>query len=405
LVGVRADSGFARLRTQHFASALEAAFGAGQVLVVDYRDNLRELVGNVAPRALVTASNYGPTKAACRALRGNTTTPFWLDVAGDPFAEAQSLASVSDGASEIAEDARMVWGEALARADAFSVVCEPGRWALLGALGALGRLPLWPTGSEPVWVVPNAMSFPDRPGLPAGSGAHVALIGGFNTWLDDETLLAGLLLAMELGPVWVTVVGGASAGHYEAGFDRFQRGALASRHRDRFRFLGWVPHDALADVLAPCQIAVVMDRPGPEAELGSRTRLLYALHRGLRVVATPCSPLARELAVMGLLRSVPPAHEVGAGAAAQAVADAILGSEAAPSLEQRASAEDRFSVARTCAALSRWVQQPARGAPLPEWSALAALSAEVERLRAETEAMRASPSFRLLNRIHRKARR
>ena len=422
LVGVRGDAGFAELRTRHFESAIIQALGS--VRVVDFRDDVAAAVQSRRPTAVVTASNYGPTKAALVAVAGQPEIPLWVDVAGDPFAEAQAYAATlaprphapevsgeeeaqprvppPDVRTVVAEDACRVWRAAYLRADAFSVVCGPGRHAVLGALGVLGRLPLFALGEEPVAVMPVAMEFWDGAAGAARPGNRVVLVGGFNTWFDDEVLLAGLLRAMERAPFEVVVCGGGIAGHYEAGFARFCAGVAASRHASRFSFPGWVPSGELPGIVDAGHVTVVLDRPGPEAELGSRTRLLYAVHRGLRILATTCSPLAQELAGMGLLERLPAASEVGAVAAAAALADKLAVAGAGPTHALQSAAKEKYSLAATTAPLRTWVANP-NTTPRPGHDAVAAgLAAEVERLRGELAGLRASPTYRLLDGIKRR---
>ncbi|GDX83482.1 hypothetical protein LBMAG42_52930 [Deltaproteobacteria bacterium] len=398
LVGDLSDAGFAALRTRHFAAAL---VGGGELRVVDWRDDVAGAARAAGPAAVVTAGNHGPTRAALAALAALDATgagpAFWLDVAGDPFAEAQAFAAFSNEPAATAIEATAVWAAAYARADAFSTVCAPGRYAALGALGLLGRLPSFTPGEEPVYVMPCAAEFPDAPSPARGPGQHVALIGGFNTWFDDETLLAGLLLAMSRGPVEVTVAGGAIDGHHTEGFERFRAGALASSFAARFRFVGWVPHVELRDLLAPAHLTICLDRAGPEAELGARTRVLYALHQGLRVLATTRSPIVAEAAAASMVEAVPAACEVGALAAAEALAGAILRDRGAPAEAARRTWLNERSIAATSAPLRAWAADPQRSALAPHADVLAALQAERDALRTELTALRASPTFKVLN--------
>ncbi len=383
LVGDRSDRGFAARRTRHFAAALDGF----AVEVVDWREP-----GSVGDYDLVvSASNYGPTRVATR-LAGDDH-PLWIDVAGDPFAEAQLV-----GGQAAAAEALATWGPALARADAFSVVCEPGAHALIGALGATGRLPLLPPGNEGVNLMPVAMDFPDPPGPPREPGTTVALVGGFNTWFDDETLAAALLLAMDEGDIRCVVTGGPIEGHYTAGYARFRESM--SRHSSRFIFHEWLPHEQLAEALAPAHLLVTLDRPGPEAALGSRTRLLYGLHQGLRVVTTGGSPLARKLARDGLATLVPMAHEVGREVAARALAREILSPRAAPPVDALRS---RLSVAATTAPLRTWALNPVVRPRVA--TPFAPILAERDALRAELEALRGSVSYRWLDWARRGRRR
>lgn len=400
LVGDTQDAGFAPLRTRHFAAVL------GGAAVLDWREGVAKRAADLRPEVVVTAGNHGPTRAALAALQamsaaGLPSPAFWLDVAGDPFAEAQARAAWDADPATIAAESVTVWAAALARADAFSTVCAPGRHALIGALGALGRLPLLAPGREPIHVLPCATDFPDEPGPARAPGLDVALLGGFNTWLDDETLLGGLLLAMDRAPVRVKVLGGPIPGHYSGGWERFVAGVRASPHAARFQLTPWPPHAALAEELASCHVTVCLDRPGPEAELGARTRVLYALHQGLRVLATPGSPIVRELVEAGLVEATPAGHSLPPGEAAHALAAALLNGGGAPPEDRRRAWLRERSATRLGEPLALWAANPVRTPHAAAAGALATALRERDRALAELAEVRRSPTYRALNRIHR----
>lgn len=398
VVGDRGDHGFAALRTRHFAAAV-----GEMAVVVDHRDDVLAVARSVRPRAMVTAGNHGPTRAALRILgEVDPELPTWIDVAGDPFAEAQAAAA--EPRARAATEATAVWAPALARGDAFSTICNAGRDALFGALGVLGRLPLWVPGLEPLHVLPCAAEFGDARGEPRGPGLRLALLGGFNTWFDDETLSAGIELAMAHAAVHVDVFGGTIEGHHEAGFARFRARALGGPWPARFTFHGWVPHAELAARTAGNHLTVCLDRPGAEARLGARTRVLYALHRGLRVLATPASPVVAEAVAAGLVEPLVVASCPGTGAAAEALAAALLKPNAAPPAKERDAWLAARSIVATADALRRWASAPVRSAPAPAADALLALTIERDGLRGELAALRSAPSFRLLNRVNRLVR-
>ncbi len=399
VIGDCGDHGFAALRTRHFAAAI-----GDSAVVVDHRADVVATAMSLRPRALVTAGNHGPTRAALRILgEVDPELPAWIDVAGDPFAEAQGAAG--ERRALVAAEATAVWAPAFARGDAFSTVCDAGRDALFGALGVLGRLPLWQAGSEPLHVVPCAAEFGDAPSAPREPGLRIALLGGFNTWFDDETLSAGIELAMERGPVRVDVFGGSIEGHHEAGFARFRARALKSVWSERFSFEGWVPHAELAARTAHCHVTVCLDRPGAEARLGARTRVLYALHRGLRVLATAASPVVAEAVAAGLVEPLDVASCPGTGPAVEALAAALLQPRAAPPALARDAWLAKRSVLATTAILRHWASAPTRSAPAPAADALLAVTLERDRLRAELNEHRGAASFRLLDRVNRLVRR
>jgi hypothetical protein len=293
--------------------------------------------------------------------------PLSVDLPGDPFADAQAAAFAEGSAAQVAgvdaaaDAATEVFLPALRRADAFTTIGAPARHALLGQLGVLGRLARTPPGHENVFVTPIAWRFPGlAPAEPsshrAGDALMVALIGGFNTWLDEEALLRGLLGAMAVAAVRVRVIGGPIPGHHEAGFARFLAGAQASRYAANFTFLPRMDGPALAAALADCLVLTWIDRAGTEPVLGSRTRALLALHQGLRIVATARCALAQELAAGGWLtplREDDPARDLAATLSGWA-------SAGAPTRPCTAPLAARYGVSATTEGLRTWVAAVAR---------------------------------------------
>ncbi len=361
--------------------------------------------------AVVAAGNFGPTRAA---LAIASELPLWVDFAGDPFAEAQAGAARAreagdtDAAEVIAAEASSVFVPALCRADAIGAVSARGRLATLGALGAIGRLARTDAAEDLVHVVPIAASFGFDPAavrhaLPERKtrALRVALFGSFNTWFDEEGLADGLLAAM--GRMWavgglieVVVTGGAVEGHFGTGYGAFRRRMDASPHAERVDYRGWVDHDALPPILSTCDVAICMDRPGAEPELGSRTRVLYALLLGLRVLATPRTELVRDLVADGL---VTPVERATLADVLVTLAEAINRnwSDAEPPVAHHLAA--RYSVRATTAPLRRWAAAPRRIPPTPDARTLLSLTAERDALRVELATLRASPTWKTLDRI------
>lgn len=339
---------------------------------------------------MVTAGAWGPTRAAVAAV---TREPLCIDLPGDPFADAQAVAGFSN-ADATADSAAATFIPALLRGDAFTTVSGPSRHALLGQLGLLGRLARTPPGSEWAHVTPIAWHFPgfvERAAPPPAGPVRVAIVGSFNTWFDGETLLEGLLRAMDRGPLTATCVDGAVPGHHTATWDAFVAGATASRHAARFELLPRQTSDRLAGLFARSHVGVCLDRAGYEPELGSRTRLLLYLHQGLRVVATARCELARDLAAGGYIEEVPSADP-------EALACALLGGRAR---RDPAPLRARYGVTATTAGLRAWAAAPARRAVPGDAEPTAALRRERDALAGELAAVRGSPTWRALDRLRR----
>jgi hypothetical protein len=421
---------FAQLRTHHFAQALtRAGHQVGLVCLrcpddgppskaqgameqvwdlstfrPDWLDGLRAIAQEYRPECWVSAGPHLPLQAAglVRDL------PYWADLPGDPFAEAQAKAArlSPEGPEPLPSGPWQAHAAvalpALERADAFSVCSEPQRHALLGQLGLLGRLAMshperpWAAVIPPAWAFAMPMGAP-RP-RPPGSPLVVALVGGFNTWLDEGATLAGLLAAMDRGlPLRVRVTGGDLPGHHSAGWQAFRDGVSASAHAQRFELLGWVPHSELATHLEGAHVLLQVDRPGAEPTLGSRTRLVFGLHRGLELLATTPCALAADLAAKGFLHPLPsPSPDAVAGALEAIVA---RGSDGRAVAEAQAWAGEALDPDRLAAPLVDWVANPDR-APAGR-SGTIELSAQLEAARAELAAVYATPTWRLLSSLHR----
>jgi len=343
---------------------------------------------------VVTAGPYEPTRVGAL-VAGDL--PFWADVPGDPFAEAQARNAVEAG-DALPGQASTVLG-ALARADAFSVCSTPQRHALLGQLGLLGRLSASPPGFPWASVLPPAWDAAGLPEAPPrtrspGSPLSVALFGGWNNWVDTDTLAQGLLRAMERGAdVRVQVFGGAVPGHAETGFRRFQD-VRTGPFGGRFTFWGWVPHAELGARLSEAHVTINADIRGAEPERGSRTRLLVALHQGLEVITTPETELARDLARDGFVRSFPTGD-------ANRLADMLVrvASEGPEGWRQdRSVLRDRYRPTVIARPLLAWVRDPVR-APLTP-SASDRLATENAGLRYELNQVHRSLTWRTLSPLH-----
>jgi len=421
---------FPQLRTHHFAHAIAAAGHElttvclrtpddgppsiaapplGRVIDLstlrdDWLDGLRAIAHEQEPELWVSAGPYLPLRCATIVR----DAPYWADLPGDPFAEAQARAdrlAPEPGTEPLPEGPwrahAAVALAALERGDAFSVCSGPQRHALLGQLGVLGRLARSRPGRGWAAVIPPAWEFALPQGAPRprppGSELVVALTGGFNTWLDDRCTLAGLLEAMDRGlPIRVVVTGGALPGFHSASWEAFEAGVAASSHAGRFELAGWVPHGELAARLGDAHLLLQVDRPGAEPLLGSRTRLLFGLHQGLELLATTPSELSAELAARGFATALP-------AATPEAVADALeaavtRGSDGSAVREAQAWAATAHDPATLAAPLLAWLEAPQR-APSGTAGALE-LTDQLQAVKAELARVYATPTWRMLSTLH-----
>ncbi len=376
---------------------------------------LRDLRGRIAPDVTVTAGPFLPMAAGARAAGDE---PLWIDVPGDPMSEAQARAYRA-GSSNPIHRYREMLGWALARGDRFSVISAAQRGPLVGAMGLAGRLTGETVGHEFVQVIPGSVQGlldwdlgqsreqsplpPEFPRLDS-SAFMVLFCGGYNTWLDGETMIDGLLRAMERNPnIHYVSTGGALRGHDESSYRRFRERALSSKHNQRFHFLGWIPGASIPAVFSRAQLCLFIDLPCYEAEFGARTRVLEAMERRIPVAATNCCDLTNELVNTDLFHELPTGNP-------QAVADMLvelaqrhaqgelltIGQGSVPWREVR----ERHSIAATTAPLMEWLQSPQRspgGVPIDfledYWQELAQLQDRLEEVWQ-------SPTWRYLGRMH-----
>ena len=378
---------------------------------------LRDLRGEFRPDVTVTAGPFLPMAAGARAAGDE---PLWIDVPGDPMSEAQARAHRA-GSSNPIHRYREMLGWALARGDAFSVISGAQRGLLIGALGLAGRLTAETVGHEFVYVMPGSVEgLVDWERPQVGSGAAplpasfpslapddfvVLFCGGYNTWLDAQTMLDGLLRAMDRNPkLHYVSTGGALQRHDESTYRQFVDGAMSSEHNDRFHFLGWVPGDTLPAIFARAHLCLYVDLPCYEAEFGARTRILEALERNVPVAATDSCDLTHELVDEGLFHSLPTGEP-------QAVADLLVslaqrhGAGESLTLHQNTGAwqsvRERYSIEATTSSLLNWVESPTRspgGVPI---DFLEDYWQELARLQDRLEEVWKSPTWRVLGRGHR----
>lgn len=268
-------------------------------------------IREIEPEAVIALTDIGAISVVNSGYEG----PLYVDYFGDPMAERQQQAFVHGSNASLA-DAWLYLLPVLLRADRFSVGSNAQRLALTGELAAAGRINSETCGKDLVDVV--------RPGLPfrtphkitdgrilqkysiPSEGRRIFLSGGYNTWLDEATLFAGIEGALKADPTLRFIsAGGAIPGHVTKVYENFEERIFTSTERHRFHMLGWLPHKDLLDVMANCHVAVNADFPVLEGEVGFRNRLLEWLWAGMRVVSTATSSPAFELAEMGLMRQVP----------------------------------------------------------------------------------------------------
>ncbi len=305
---------------------------------------------------------------ALAAVRSGFDGPLHVDWFGHPMAERQMLCGVHGNDDSLAGQWLYVL-PVLLRADSFSGCSNAQRLAITGELGAAGRLGSKTCGHELVRILkpPNpfteefaAMPSPYLRGSRVPKDARIVLFtGGYNTWLDEETLFDAVdrVLAEDPRAVYVST-GGSIEGHVSVVFERFHRRVQSSAHRDRYVFLGWVAHEEFVQCCLEADVGVVCDQPTLEGELGCRNRLYGWLWGGMRAVATSLSEIQRtDLEPLGLVHGVPLKNT---DAFAAAVAEELRRGRCTPEEAdaQRALLREKCSPGEFYGPLLEWVRDP-----------------------------------------------
>ncbi|MBN1424603.1 glycosyltransferase family 4 protein [Candidatus Fermentibacteria bacterium] len=323
---------------------------------------MRRAIADADPTCVVGVN----MEAASVACRTDVSVPIWADLNGYSMGEAQARHRiVGEG-----DDPFRMWMQLtpiLMRADILSAVSAPQRCALVGELGAVGRL-CGPTfGYEFVYHIPNGVEPPPEPwdvvspleGLEVPDNVLWALwSGGFNTWADPLTLVDGLELAMDRVPeLYFASTGGELGAHDPVTYRRFRGLVEASAYRDRFHLLGWLDSDRVDRVMREAHIGLNVDSLCYETEFGARNRLNAMMRYGMPLITTYGSEISRIIERHGL-GIVIGCHDHKA--LAGALVWAVRNRDRMRSMGLRAQefALEKFSFSATTKRLVAWVDSP-----------------------------------------------
>lgn len=357
----------------------------------------KALIEAFRPAAVVGAAP-GPSLWAAQAASDEERV--WVDFFGDPMAEGQAREAIYPQEESFGAYCRLV-APLLARGDVFSAVSRRQRLTLIGQLGLAGRLDGDAAGQELVHVIPCAAE-------PTGAGAEDAPLprvrfdeqaflvfwsGGFNTWCDVPTLITGVEAAMDACPeMRFVATGGAIAGHDDRTAETFRDAVAASRHAERFTFLGPVAREEAEAWLRRADLALITEKRLYERELGSSGRVTAWLAAGKTILCSGFSELAQDLAHAGLIYTY---EAEDADDLRRRLLEAAASPERRQELAQRAReyALEHLSYPVTTAPLRAWARtfsnapKPPRASPflLPEERerqerALQEKTTEIERL-------------------------
>jgi glycosyltransferase involved in cell wall biosynthesis len=243
-----------------------------------------------APDAVIALTD-AMGEATARAGLG---APLWFDFLGAPMAERQQQAAVASHDGGLAAAWRTIL-PCLLSGDRFSTCSEAQRLAMIGELGACGRLNRYTAGINLVHSIPMGVAFSkfEQTGVairgPVVPKDAIILLwaGGFNTWTDVETLHAGVSRAMDRVPrLHFVAYGGAIPGHCETVFPRFMECVAAGPHADRFHLMGWAEPEKVQNAYLEADLAINIDCWSYEGLLGTRSRLLEWMRAGLPILTT-----------------------------------------------------------------------------------------------------------------------
>ena len=234
------------------------------------------------------------THAAAQACKLKTDKPIWADLNGWVMAEAQMKAAIYKDDNFL----NYFWAQEepiIKRADRFSTVSIPQKYALIGELAAFGRLNRRTFGYDFVEHIPNAVNSDELIiGEPLLRGKKVQdddfLVlwsGGYNTWTDVDTLFNGLQEAMSQNPrIKFISTGGNISGHDDFTYRDFQQKIEQSPYKDRFILLGWISSKDIPTVYSECDLGLNIDGLNYEVVFGARNRLNSMLRSGIPVLTT-----------------------------------------------------------------------------------------------------------------------
>jgi len=221
--------------------------------------------------------------------------PFWADLFGHVMAEAQARAYIDEDDSCLFH----YWNSEyniISGADIFSCVSSRQQYALIGELGAIGRLnkhtsgyeftDLIPCGLPPVEYEYKKNVFRGKDNI--GKKDFVVLwTGGYNTWTDVDTLFVGVTEAMKKNPkIKFVSTGGEIPEQDLKTYPRFLSMIDNSPFRDRFLMKGWVPGEDVPDYYLEANVGINIDKDIYEVRLGSKNRILDWFRAGLCVLSS-----------------------------------------------------------------------------------------------------------------------
>jgi glycosyltransferase involved in cell wall biosynthesis len=266
--------------------------------------NIKKVITDTQPTAVIAVNNY----PAYIVSQIKNLPPFWADLNGWVMAEGHEQ-SKRDQSNEFLPELFKREKNIALKADHLSTVSTAQKFALCGELMALGRAHKDFDPSLNTSVIPNATELfeidtphNDEPlfrGKTVDKDAFVvSFIGGYNTWVDEETLFKSLEIAMFKNEnIHFVSTGGALSAVSSLPYQNFRKLVSESKLKDRFHFLGWIETADMAKVYKESNCAINVDHLCLETQTGARNRINEMLKFGLPVITTLGSEISHDLQI------------------------------------------------------------------------------------------------------------
>lgn len=265
------------------------------------KSKLQKLINTQKPDVIIAANNHPSYLVSKLKFK----VPFWADLNGWLPAEVQAQAYRMQSDAFIPHFHKMQ-DTILRRADKFSTVSTPQQHAITGQLASIARLNSKTFGYQFIHSIPNS-PYPQTKtqspnietlgAIPQGGKAfNLFWLGGYNTWVDQETLFHGVDAAMKRHPnLYYISTGGGLTGLDSSTYETFKQLVNKSPHKDRYIFLGWVHSADIPHIYSKVHAGLNIDLPCDETTMGARNRLNEMLSFSLPVITTLGSEISYQI--------------------------------------------------------------------------------------------------------------
>ena len=258
---------------------------------------LKEIFNLFNPDCIIGCTFY-PSYVASKLLNNiskENQVPFWADLFGHVMAEAQARAFIDNSDDCLFH----YWNSEfniLTTADMFSCVSQRQSYALIGELGAVGRLNKYTSGYEFTTTIPCGMpdeEFSYEKNVLRGKNQIsqddfvVLWTGGYNTWTDVDTLYEGLIKAMNKNPkIKFVSTGGEIPEQDLKTYPHFLELINNGQFKQNFIMNGWINGSDVPNYYFESDLGINIDKNIYEVKLGSKNRILDWMRAGLCVLSS-----------------------------------------------------------------------------------------------------------------------